>query len=264
MGLGTEIALIKALGGGSGGLPPVTSKDAGKVLSVNSNGEWDAESNLFVVTVTLSPSYSNVADKTYNEILAALGVGKTVVCDRTNERYSFSGINSGGTIVFSLENNGQNQRITITSTNSVSVAYDKYIPAATAIDAGKVLTVNNSGLWAAQDNRFVVTLTLTSASGGVADKTNAEIAEAFESGKSVWFTGNMGGMVGSFPLKAVTYLTGYEYPFIGTEFDMITMNTTEISSTKYMVAMSGSDNPNNVFAMKEYPLDTPSANGVSF
>ena len=138
------------------------------------------------------------------------------------------------------------------------------LPSITPSDNGKVLTAD-SGVWGAQNPKFVVTLTLTSESGGVADKTNAEIAEAFESGKSVWFTGNMGGMVGSFPLKAVTYLSAYEYPFIGTEFDMIVMSTTEISSTsKYMVAMSGSDTPNNVFAMKAYSLDTPSANGVSF
>jgi hypothetical protein len=75
----------------------------------------------------------------------------------------------------------------------------------------------------------------------------------------------MGGMDGWFPLKAFTYISSYEYPFIGTEFDMITMSTTTISSTsKYMVAMSASDTPNNVFAMKAYQLDTPSANGVSF
>ena len=181
----------------------------------------------------------------------------------------------------------------------INAATGKYLPSITAQDAGKVMTVESDGSWGVENvptelpsttsasagdvlslnnnkeavwattssggERFIVTLTLTSESGGVADKTNAEIAEAFENGKSVWFTGNMGGMDGWFPLKSVTYISSYEYPFIGTEFDMINMTTTEIVSTsKYMVGMSASDTPNNVFAMKAYPLDTPSANGVSF
>lgn len=38
----TTIALIKALSGGSGGLPPVTAADAGKFLRVNDDGAWIA------------------------------------------------------------------------------------------------------------------------------------------------------------------------------------------------------------------------------
>ena len=42
MGLGTEIALINALGGGGSSLPSVTPADAGKVLAVDNSGVWGA------------------------------------------------------------------------------------------------------------------------------------------------------------------------------------------------------------------------------
>ena len=138
-------------------LPSVTAADAGKVLTVDDNGGWAAESNLFVVTVTLNQSYLNVADKTYNEILAAIGSGKTVVCDRNDVRHSFSGISSSGTIIFAVERSSQNWRIEIASTNSVTVNDGIYLPAITSADAGKVLTANDSGVWGASERQIPVT-----------------------------------------------------------------------------------------------------------
>lgn len=67
MALGTEIALIKALGGGSGSLPPITASDNGKVLTANS-GVWvaanpSAGGGVLVVTDT-----DGTLDKTWQEI----------------------------------------------------------------------------------------------------------------------------------------------------------------------------------------------------
>ena len=108
------------------------------------------------------------------------------------------------------------------------------------------------------DNKFWVTLTLTSEQGGIADYTNAEISEAFEAGKDVWFKGEMNGMFGHFPLKALTYVEGLIYPFIGAEFDLMSANTSSgISSvTKTMIAICATNTPTNIFWMKSYPLDS--------
>ena len=182
-------AMIDAAGSGS--LPEVTSADEGKVLAVNSNGEWDAESNLFVVTVTLNQSYTNVADKTYNEILAAVDAGKEVVCDRSGARFSYSGY-SNGTISFTQDGTSQSTIIRITSANIVSVGFDYFLPQVSQTDAGKVLAVNNSGVWGAQNpigKPFVVTLTPTAADySGTMDKTVAEINEAYEAGQQIVFS----------------------------------------------------------------------------
>ena len=67
MALGTEIALIKALGGGSGSLPPITASDNGKVLTAKS-GVWvaanpSAGGGVLVVTDT-----DGTLDKTWQEI----------------------------------------------------------------------------------------------------------------------------------------------------------------------------------------------------
>lgn len=108
------------------------------------------------------------------------------------------------------------------------------------------------------DNKFWVTLTLTSEQGGIADHTNAEIGEAFEAGKDVWFKGEMNGMLGHFPLKVLTYVEGSIYPFIGAEFDLMSANNSSgISSvTKTMIAICTTDTPTNTFWMKSYSLDS--------
>ena len=88
MGLGTEIALIKALGGGSGGgLPEVTSADAGKVLGVNDSGVWGAQEPIgkkFIVTLTPTAlDLSGTADKTLNEVNSAYEAGNEIVAHIT-------------------------------------------------------------------------------------------------------------------------------------------------------------------------------------
>lgn len=105
-------------------------------------------------------------------------------------------------------------------------------------------------------NKFLITLTLTSESGGIMDKSNKEIAEAYNAGKEIWFTGNMGDLVGTFPLKALTYVGNHVYPFIGVEFDFIDASMYEIYSTsKYMISVIATDVENYTFAMKSYTLD---------
>ena len=82
MALGTEIALIKALGGGSGSLPPITASDNGKVLTANS-GVWVAQNpasggGVLVVKFAYANGTST-CDHTYAEIDAAVTAGNPVI-----------------------------------------------------------------------------------------------------------------------------------------------------------------------------------------
>ena len=65
------------------------------------------------------------------------------------------------------------------------------LPAVAAADEGKVLTVNNSGVWGAQEpigKKFIVTLTPTAQDySGTMDKTVAEINAAYEAGQHIVF-----------------------------------------------------------------------------
>ena len=96
MALGTEIALIKALGGSAGGaLPPITAADNGKVLTANS-GVWGAQEPIgkkFIVTLTpTAEDYSGTMDKTVAEIDAAYEAGQEIVfmIDNGYEGFSFT------------------------------------------------------------------------------------------------------------------------------------------------------------------------------
>ena len=100
------------------------------------------------------------------------------------------------------------------------------------------------------DNKFIVTLTLTSETGGIADKSNKEIYEAIQAGKEIWFTGNMSDMIGYFPLAYYTVIEGFQYPFIGTRFDMVSSN-----DQVYLVYMTASDTEIYDFSMKPHSYE---------
>lgn len=82
MSLGTEIALIKALGGGSS-LPSVTSADAGKVLAVDNSGVWGAQTPASGGGVLVVTETDGTLDKTWQEIhdvdFAVIKVGESTL-----------------------------------------------------------------------------------------------------------------------------------------------------------------------------------------
>lgn len=63
------------------------------------------------------------------------------------------------------------------------------LPSVTEADAGKVLSVNNSGVWGASEpigKKFIVTLTPTALDySGTMDKTVAEIDAAYKAGRKI-------------------------------------------------------------------------------
>lgn len=168
-------AMIDAAG--SGGLPEVTSADEGKVLAVNSNGEWDAESNLFVVTKT------NVggADKTFQEILDAYNAGKSVVLNYNSNTYMLSDV-AEGMISFTrcVQNTSVIYKAAISSSNNFYANGASLLPPVTASDNGKVLTVAD-GAWTADSNALIVYL-----NSGTSSHTPPEIKAVVDSGRPVF------------------------------------------------------------------------------
>lgn len=99
--------------------------------------------------------------------------------------------------------------------------------------------------------KFFVTLTLTSGSGGTMDKSNKEIYEAIKAGKEIWFTGSMDDMIGYFPLAYFTKIEGYDYPFIGTRFDMVSSD----GDLVYLVYIVASSSETYDFSMEYHPYE---------
>lgn len=96
------------------------------------------------------------------------------------------------------------------------------LPPVTESDAGKVLSVNDSGVWGAQEpigKKFIVTLTPTAQDfSGTMDKTVAEINAAYEAGQEIWFRFDDGnGGIGDIPLMAANSLPSYTYPSFNTQ-----------------------------------------------
>lgn len=90
--------LIAAMSGG-GGLPAVTPSDAGDVLTVNENGEWDKASGptVFAATVVLSYSggtWSATSETDGADIMAAINAGDVPIViaeyDSGDEVYHFA------------------------------------------------------------------------------------------------------------------------------------------------------------------------------
>lgn len=90
------------------------------------------------------------------------------------------------------------------------------LPPVTESDAGKVLGVNDSGVWGAQEpigKKFIVTLTPTALDySGTMDKTVAEINAAYEAGQEIWFKFYAGSDWTEYPLSRVGKVSRQAYP----------------------------------------------------
>lgn len=177
--------MIDAIGeGGGSGLPEVTSADNGKVLTVE-NGEWTADSNQFVVTLSGSPLKS---DKTYAEIVAAVDAGRTVIARQDSTLFQFAGYNSTAVDFVKFTSNGTTvMKRAVMKNGSLDAYSTSTVPPSFAADNGSELIVKN-GAWAKQQKKFIVTLTPTEQDfSGEMDKTPQEITAAHEVGQEIVF-----------------------------------------------------------------------------
>ena len=151
---GKTIALIEALKGGGGGssLPPVSSTDNGKVLSVK-DGAWVADTNALIVTFATS-----TASHSATEIKDAVDKGRTVIgfdssgalyvlTQSTSSIAGFTSITAGGSNIFKKSINA----------NKVVASYSAaVVPVTTATDNGTELIVKD-GVCAKQKKKLVNT-----------------------------------------------------------------------------------------------------------
>ena len=187
------LAAIAAKLPGGGGLPPVTASDAGKVATVDNSGVWGAENEVFYFDVAYNSSDGSYTAQSVNreELVDAINKGKRFAMRYTDENHltTIIDVQSFGTSsteksanalfigVATISDNSDTGFTTINLFASVSPDED---PSVTETDV-VALILNH-------DNRFIVTLTPTSADySGTMDKTVAEINAAYEAGQEIVF-----------------------------------------------------------------------------
>ena len=189
MGLGQEIALIKALGGGSS-LPSVSSSDNGKVLCVGPNG-WEAanidntDRQIWIyATIGNDGSISTMSTVSY-EALGQLNGGFTLVA-RINDEYEFS---LAAVYLSKKEVTDAFFVFEGTYLDILALKQKSFIVAIPIPSPGSSSNV----VIAWKEDKFIVTLTPTSPDySGTMDKTVAEIWNAHNSGQDIVFRFMMG------------------------------------------------------------------------
>lgn len=109
------------------------------------------------------------------------------------------------------------------------------LPPVTPSDAGKVLAVDNSGVWGAQEpigKKFIVTCTPfdETFTGGQMDKTVGEIKQAVDAGMEVWFQTTLNNN-----LTVLNVCNGIEhYPNCPFEYSFVAMFVVKFGGDNYL------------------------------
>lgn len=179
------LAMIKGMGGSGSSLPPVSSTDNGKVLTV-ADGAWAAGINLLVVNASSTAPYKT--DKTYAEIKSALAAGKTVLLVRSGDTYAYLGEDEYGILEFGARViSNAIEFVEVRPDDTTGKTSKPVLPPVNSTNNGSEIIVK-SGSWTVQKKKFIVTLTPTALDySGTMDKTVAEINAAYEAGQEIVF-----------------------------------------------------------------------------
>lgn len=197
----TSSTLSDETGGGSGGLPPVTAADAGKVLTAQASAtkgavivpeqtvELMGKTPVELTGVTSFPSDGDVVIVVQAQTDTAVTVSHgTIIINSLDEVYS-----EGGKY-YCKSSQASNRGHTFTLTVYASVQ-----------------TVNTA--WEAQQKKFIVTLTPTAVDfSGVMDKTVAEIDAAYKAGQEIVLRVMVSSGVYYDFATTVSYVGAHAYP----------------------------------------------------
>ncbi len=188
MALGTEIALIKALGGGGSSLPTVTSADAGKVLGVNDSGVWGASDRyaLFYADVDADGVISTGDGNTLSmsKVSRFVASGYNFACDFTIGQIWFRAVVRPIQVdTYTVTFKGEYVDYINEERYDILLECSDDDESHLLMLTGKVTPLSD----------FIVTLTPTAVDySGTMDKTVAEIDAAYKAGRKVVFAIGVG------------------------------------------------------------------------
>lgn len=185
--LALVIALAKSSGGGGSGpdIPTPSSSDAGKVLKVDNDGEYelgDVLSGAFWIERISDNSWS----VTYSDVALAVGAGKLIMFkDVTDDTYVCTHVNFSGSLIFLYFFDsaalGRVREIVCSEANGLVLYTQFIIPEYNMLDGGKVLKINRNATnceWASIYNELTSTLTTGATTLTISDsiiKTNSTV-----------------------------------------------------------------------------------------
>ena len=200
----------------------------------------------FIVTVTGSS-----ADKSYAEIVAAFEADKEVRLVINRRVYFLSGVEPAG-VTFTYLDQAQASAnfVKIESGGRVYSSSKSFMLPVFEADNGKGLVVKN-GVWAKGfPEPFIVTCTPTSGNySGVMDKTVAEINEAYEAGRKIYFRVLTGANTYAEVLCTIAVKDTALYPSYGGY-------TIDVNNNLFIYAYTGytNDGTMNAYGASVFPL----------
>lgn len=148
-------------------LPSISAQDAGKVMTVESDGSWGVENvptELPAVETTDKDKYLHTNASTGAVEWSAVEDELPAVTSSDKDKYLHTNDSTGAVEWADAPNE---------------------LPAVTDVDEGKVLTVNNSGVWVAANPSSGGGVLVVTDTDGTLDKTWQEIHDAMLSGGAV-------------------------------------------------------------------------------
>lgn len=177
-----------------------------ELVEDKSSGGSEFSDNILFITIRTENGV-DVADYTYDEIVSARDSGKFIILkDKYNKQYLYEYYQQNELVFLALNS--------LTATNRISIKNDNTITSGTLPLYSKPTNgiPENDLNQTVKDklNPLIVTATLTSNNGGICDKSNKEIGDAYADGRRVLF------IVSNYPegevilnISSVLYVDGF-------------------------------------------------------